>query len=210
MLRLTEKDGIGYLVLDRPPRNEMDLAFFAKITEFRKEVLPSLQVQGLIIHGAGRHFSSGANVPELQAMFDSEEPLIENPEERLEENILNFKAFEDAPFPVVAAIGGCCLGVGLEMALACDFRIAARRAVFSLPEVSFNLMPGCGGVVRLTELLGASRATELILSGRTVLADEAANIGLVDLIVDRKELLKTAETLIRKQAHTQVGKRRVS
>jgi enoyl-CoA hydratase/carnithine racemase len=85
----------------------------------------------------------------------------------------------------------------MELALACHYRLAATRAVFGLPEVQFGLMPGCGGTIRLPRLIKPGRATDLILSGRNLLADEAKAIGLVDAVFDRKDLLPAAETFIR-------------
>jgi enoyl-CoA hydratase/carnithine racemase len=186
--------GIAYLTLDAPPRNEMDLAFFAELARLRREVFPGLSVRGLIVHGAGRHFSSGADVAELKAILAAEP---DRAAALLRENHASFRALEAMPFPVVAAIGGACLGAGLELALACRVRIAAPRAVFALPEVSFGLMPGCGGTVRLPRLVGAAKAVELILTGRTLLADEARAVGLVDRVVDRRDLLAAAEGIVR-------------
>ncbi len=100
----------------------------------------------------------------------------------------------------MAAVGGCCLGSGLELALACRWRIAAANAVFALPETSFDLMPGCGGTVRLPSLVGRGRAVDLVLSGRFVDAGEAREIGLVDAIVDRRDLLAAARRLVERVA----------
>ena len=196
-LRWRESRGIAYLTVCAPPRNEMTLAFFRALAGLRRDVFPRLSARGLIVHGEGRHFSSGADLAELR------EILAARPDEAealLLENHVSFQALESLPFPVVAAVGGCCLGAGLELALACHARIAAPRAVFALPEVSFGLMPGCGGTVRLPRRIGAPKAVELILSGRTLLADEAASIGLVDRIVDRKDLLAAAEEFVLRRA----------
>ena len=100
----------------------------------------------------------------------------------------------------MAAVGGCCLGSGLELALACRWRVAAANAVFALPETSFDLMPGCGGTVRLPLLVGRGRAVELLLSGRFVDAAEAREIGLVDAVVDRRDLLAAARRLVERVA----------
>ncbi len=191
-----ESNGIGHLVLNAPPRNEMDVDFFKQFSKLRKEVLPGLDVRGMIVYGSGRHFSSGANVDELKAMMSGENG---SPDTKfLRDNVENFVFLENLPFPVVASINGCCFGIGLELALACHYRLAARRAVFSLPEITFDLMPGCGGTVRLPRLIGRGKAIEMVLTGRTFLADEARAIGLVDLVVDRKELMETAQQLISK------------
>jgi enoyl-CoA hydratase/carnithine racemase len=103
-----------------------------------------------------------------------------------------FAAIERSCVPVVAAISGCCLGVGLELALCCHARIAAQGAVMSLPEASFGLLPGCGGLVRLSRLCGRAVALELSLCGRTVCAEEALALGLVDRVVARRDLEKAA------------------
>ena len=192
-LRWRESEGIAILTVCAPPRNEMTLAFFRALADLRREVFPRLAVRGVVVHGEGRHFSSGADLAELRAILAARS---DEAEALLRDNHLSFQALESLPFPVVAAIGGCCLGAGLELALACHARIAAPRAVFALPEVSFGLMPGCGGTVRLPRLVGPSKAAELILSGRTFLADEAREIGLVDRIVDRKDLVAAAREFI--------------
>jgi enoyl-CoA hydratase/carnithine racemase len=193
-LTLETRDRIAYLQLDTPPRNEMDQAFFGELSVFTKELLPQLDVQGMIISGSGRHFSSGANLEEMHRSVES--GGVGPFRAHLLENIESNMAIERAPFPVVAAIGGCCLGAGLELALACHGRIAAARAVFSLPETTFGLLPGCGGTVRLAKLVGQGKALELILSGRTFLADEALALGIVDQVVVRKVRMEAARQAV--------------
>jgi enoyl-CoA hydratase/carnithine racemase len=186
-------EGIARLVLAAPPRNAMTLDFFAQLAGLCDGALRDLAVRGLIIHGAGRHFSSGADVAELLALTARDSARAERLVHRNHET---FAQIEMLPYPVVAAIGGVCLGAGLELALACRHRVAARRAVLALPEVSFGLLPGCGGTVRLPRLVGVPKAIELILTGRTLLADEALAVGLVDLVVDGRDLIAAAESII--------------
>jgi enoyl-CoA hydratase len=197
-LVLNEDAGIAHLVLNAPPGNEMDRAFFAELARLRTEVFPRLRVRGMVVHGAGRHFSSGARVEELESML--RESDADSGAALLAENAADLHALESMPFPVVAAIGGCCFGVGMELALACHYRVAATRATFALPEAGFGLMPGCGGTVRLTRLVGRGKAIEMILGAQTMLADEALSVGLVDAVVDRKKLLESAERLVNKRA----------
>ncbi len=198
-LRLAlEPDGeIARLVLDAPPRNEMDQGFFHTLAALVR-TLKDLPVRGLVVHGAGRHFSSGADVDTLKAGITGEQP--ERAARKLLDATSSFQAIAELPYPTVAAVGGCCLGSGLELALACRWRVAAANAVFALPETSFNLMPGCGGTVRLPSLVGRGRAVELLLSGRFVDAAEAREIGLVDAVVDRRDLLVAARRLIARVA----------
>jgi len=186
-------DGIGYFIIDTPPANRMGRAFFAQFLQFRNSILLDLDIKGMIVCGAGRHFSSGAILEEITELsrISSDKAQI-----RLEENSRCFSALEALPYPIVAAVNGCCLGSGMELALACHYRIASEKAVFSLPETGYGLIPGCGGTVRLPELIGTSKALHLILTGRSVLADDAFNLGLVDLVCSRDNLMKTARELI--------------
>jgi enoyl-CoA hydratase len=193
-LDFSVEDRVGHLVLDSPPRNETTHALFQDLARLRRDLLAGLDLAGMIVYGRGRHFSSGADVDELRQLLADVKPG--HTPAFLTDNLANLLALEQLPFPVVAAINGCCYGAGLELALACHFRVAAPRAVFALPEVSFGLMPGCGGSVRLTRLVGRARALELVLTGRSLLADEAQAIGLVDLLAGRHELLTTARRLI--------------
>lgn len=193
---LYERDGdIGYLRLNAPPRNEMGRAFFEELSRLCHDELPGAPITGLVVYGAGRHFSSGANVAELRDMVAAE-PSARAP--FLITNVDAFAALEALPYPVVAALNGCCLGAGLELVLTCGYRIAARRASFGLPESTFGLIPGCGGTVRLPALIGRGPAVRMILSGQSVLADEALALGLVDLVVDKRELMATAVSLVRR------------
>ena len=194
-LTFARRGGIGYLTLNAPPKNEMDAAFFTALGALCARELRRSHLDGLVVHGAGRHFSCGANVEQLRAMLAGggagAAPFLSG-------NGDAFLCLEQLSCPVVAAVAGCCLGAGMELALACRYRLAATHATFALPESTFGLMPGCGGTLRLPALVGTGRAAEMILSGRTMLADEALQIGLVDAVVDRKELLAAAERLVRR------------
>ena len=194
-LRLAlEPDGeIARLVLDAPPRNEMDQGFFHTLAALVRR-LKDLPVRGLVVHGGGRHFSSGADIGTLKAGLAGAQSALAA--HALIAATSSFQAIAELPYPTVAAIGGGCLGSGLELALACRWRVAATNAVFALPETTFDLMPGCGGTVRLESLVGRGRAVDLVFSGRFVDAAEARAIGLVDAVVDRHDLLGAARRLV--------------
>ena len=198
-LRLDVSFGIARLALASPPRNTLDLAAFDELGDLVAGALPGLDVTGLVVSGEGRHFSSGADIEELAAAFHGTPPrgalLVAAHGDVL-------RAIEALPYPTVAAISGSCLGAGLELALACRFRVASRRAVMALPEVEFGLMPGLGGVTRLAALVGRARAAELVLTGRTVDAEEGLAIGLVDAVVERASLAARAEAVARDAART--------
>ncbi len=191
---LNVADSIAHFILNNPPKNEMNAFFFDELTRLRKEVFPTLSVKGMLIYGKGRHFSSGANIADLMALYH--ERTSEEPAPFLHENIETFLALESLPFPVVAIINGCCLGAGLELALSCHYRIASRHAVFSLPESTYGLIPGCGGTIRLPGLIKKGKAIEMILTGRIIPADEALEIGLVNCVTEKKNCMHEAEMII--------------
>jgi enoyl-CoA hydratase/carnithine racemase len=193
-IRLAVEDGIAHVVLSSPPRNALDLACFAELSAMARDVLPGLDAIGLVISGEGRHFSSGADVDELGRAFRAD---LARGAALTSEHAGAVNAIARLPYPTAAAISGSCLGAALELALACRFRAVATRAVLALPEVEFGLMPGLGGIARLTALVGRARAMELVLSGRTLGAEEALRIGLVDAVAERGAVLGAAVALVR-------------
>ena len=107
-----------------------------------------------------------------------------------------FEAIANIPAPTVAAIEGACTGGGLELALACDLRVAAKSAFMSLPETHVGLLPDVGGTVRLSRAIGRARATDIVLSGRRVTAPEALEWGLVNRVTADSEALGGARALV--------------
>jgi enoyl-CoA hydratase/carnithine racemase len=200
--KLSMQDGIAHLVISAPPRNALDLAAFDELGAMVREALPRLDTAGLVVRGEGRHFSSGADIPELSEAFRGEK---ERGSAFVREHAVALTAIEELPYPTVAALSGSCLGAAMELALACRFRVAARRAVLSLPEAGFGLMPGLGGVARLAALVGRGRTIELVLSGRTIDAEEALSIGLVDAVVARADLSSAAVAMVRSAARLDAG-----
>lgn len=136
-------------------------------------------VRALVVTGAGRAFVAGAdlaNIERIQDAFAGREFSLAG------QDLMN--ALSALPFPTIAAINGFALGGGLELALACDLRVAARGAKLGLPEVTRGVFPGYGGTQRLSRLIGQGRALDLILTGRHVDADEALQLGIVNRVVD--------------------------
>ncbi len=159
-------------------------------------MIPNADLSGIIIYGAGRHFSSGADLKDLLDSVQSGPDSGSSPflarSGLLYENLNSFRLFHELDIPVIAAIRGVCLGSALELALFCHARICGKGSVLGLPETGFGLIPGCGGIQNLNALAGKSRALELILSGTSFTAEEALNWKIVDKIVSKKDIVKTA------------------
>lgn len=189
-----EESSVGYVFISQPPQNRMTLHFFDELELLTKD-LSTRKLVGLIISSEGRHFSSGADTDELTSVIGK---LDKDRNVFLEKNIKTFKKIESLNCPTIAAVKGCCFGAALELALSCQFIIAAKNSVFSMPESEFGLMPGCGGTIRLTERVGLSKALELILRGRTFSAEEAFSLGVVDKICSKKDIIQVSESLLYK------------
>lgn len=200
-IRWSITDHIGELILNRPPSNEMDAVFFEEMDRLLPVATTRKDLEGIIVSGAGRHFSSGVVLDELLkriAVSDfSDDPGGEK-DHFLLNNYRSFLRLKATPIPVVAAIRGVCIGSAFELTLLCHFRICTPDAVFGLPETSFNLIPGLGGIRQMKDLAGNARAIELILHGSTFSAEEALALNLVDAIVPKNELHETAASFIRK------------
>ena len=137
------------------------------------------KARALIVTGAGpKAFCAGADIKELR-----KRDLVEQ-KRGAELGQAVFAKLDRLPMPSVAVINGFAFGGGLELALACTFRLATRNAKMGLPEIKLGLIPGYGGTQRLPRVVGEARALEMILTGRTVVAEEAERIGLVNRLVD--------------------------
>ena len=149
-------------------------------------------IRAAIVTGAGRAFVAGADIEEIAAL-DPESGLA-----FAEAGQAVFNRVERLEKPVVAAVNGFALGGGCELAMACHMRIASSRARFGQPEVKLGILPGFGGTQRLPRLVGRGVATQLILSGEMIDAEEALRIGLVNADVEPDELLGRARELLEK------------
>lgn len=178
-IELSQIDDHALLRLSRPEaHNALSFSILSDISNALDEVA-SWQVRSLIVTGAGeKSFCAGADIKELSGRSLTERKRA------AEFGQAALGKFERLPFPSVAAINGFAFGGGLELALACNFRVAVRSAKLGLPEVKLGLIPGYGGTQRLPRLIGEARALDMILLGRTVGAEEAERIGLVHRLVD--------------------------
>ena len=194
-VRLEVDGGIGTIRLDRPKMNALNVQVQEEIRAAAQEATARADVKAVIVYGGERVFAAGADIKEMQAMSYTD--MVE----RSGPLMSSISAVARIPKPVIAAITGYALGGGCELALACDFRVVADDAKLGQPEILLGIIPGAGGTQRLSRLVGASRAKEIIFSGRFVDAQEALAIGLADRVVPAADVYTTS----REWASTFVG-----
>jgi enoyl-CoA hydratase len=184
---------LGWIVVDRPDKlNALNAETISELYSAFLSFRDDAEIRAVILTGSGeKAFVAGADVNELAGLDQTSgrDYVLEGQE--LTKLIENYRK------PVIAAINGFALGGGTEIALSCHVRIAAENARMGQPEVKLGLIPGFGGTQRLTRLIGKGKAMELILSGRTIDAQEALSIGLVNRVVPSAELMAACETLAR-------------
>ncbi|MET7452943.1 enoyl-CoA hydratase/isomerase family protein [Streptomyces sp. NPDC005574] len=191
VLRVELRDRVAVLTLDRPERlNAVGTDTVERLTRVLEDVRHDDGVRALVLTGAGRAFSAGADLGEIESFTSPGQ----------------FRAFvgglttayallEDFPKPSVAAVHGFALGGGLELALACDLRVAERGARLGVPEMKLGVLPGAGGTQRLARLLPPAVAKQMILTGEPLDADRAWQLGLVNEVAEPGGALAAAEAL---------------
>lgn len=189
--------GIGHIIMNQPPSNMMTLEFFSELGML-VELMKKMQgLKALVISGQGRHFSSGAQLDELLNLVNGDagqdkSKQINDLPGFLNKNFETFLFFEKVNIPVISAIRGACLGSALEFALFTHYRFCGEDSVFGLPETTYNLLPGIGGISRVALLSGKSSALELVLRGNTFSAEEALKMNIVDKILPKKKVVEIA------------------
>ncbi|HXV32607.1 MAG TPA: enoyl-CoA hydratase-related protein [Gaiellaceae bacterium] len=185
--RVETAGGVATITLDVPGKlNRVSLGARAELAGVFDELGADDDVRFVVVTGAGGAFTAGGDI----AAF-----LAAGPEE-LSRLHWNVAAPERCPKPVIARLEGYAFGVGLELALACDFRIAAEGTELALPEVKLGMIPGSGGTQRLVRLIGLGRAKDAVLRGRRIAADEALALGLVTEVVPAGELDAAVDRLV--------------
>jgi enoyl-CoA hydratase len=190
-IHMSRIDELALITLDRP--EALNALSFAQLHDLSRMIdsIASSDARALLITGAGdRAFSAGADVKELMGRT-----LVEQRAGAMLGHSVLAK-LDYMAMPSIALINGYAFGGGLELALACTFRLAAPSAKLGFPEIKLGLIPGYGGTQRLPRLVGEARATELILTGRTVDAAEAERIGLINRIIDG-DLIAAGEAFAR-------------
>lgn len=183
---VTAENGIGQITINRPSKlNALNRATIQELHDAFENLESNSDVRVIIITGEGeKAFVAGADISEF-ASFTVEEgaQLAAQGQELLFDFVENLKK------PVIAAVNGFALGGGLELAMACHFRIASDNAKMGLPEVSLGVIPGYGGTQRLPQLIGKGRAMEMIMTAGMISAEDALRNGLVNHLVPQSELL---------------------
>jgi len=189
---LEHEKGIATLYINRPEKlNALNKATIQELHEALKMVDENPEVRVIIITGTGeKAFVAGADIAEF-AHFSAEE----GSELAAQGQQLLFDYIEKMKTPVIAAINGFALGGGLELAMACHFRIASENAKMGLPETSLGVIPGYGGTQRLAQLVGKGRAMEMILTAGMIDADTAKKYGLVNHVVPQEDLFSAYMTI---------------
>ncbi|MET0275629.1 MAG: enoyl-CoA hydratase-related protein [Acidimicrobiia bacterium] len=175
VLRSTPADGVVLLQLNRPPMHALSSGLLDALGAHARALAAEPAVKAVVITGGEKAFAAGADITEFT------DPAAAG---RVGASFrVAFDGLGAIPRPVIAAIEGFALGGGLELALACDLRVASDAARLGFPEILLGIFPGAGGTQRAPRLIGPARTKELIWSGRQVKAPEALEIGLVDRVV---------------------------
>lgn len=191
-ISLARHGGVSILTLNRPAAmNAISIQMRTELKEALNTLRHDAEVGAVVLTGAGKKaFSAGMDLKEFSRAFEGI-PITEMRRYRWEQGE-GIAAFDK---PIIAAVNGLAVGGGVELALLCDFIVAADNASFSFGEVKRGLIPGNGGTQRLSRRIGQARALEMVLTARTVHAPEALSIGLSEYVVPQHELLTRAIAL---------------
>jgi len=192
---ISQENGLATITINRPKKlNALNINTIDELHEAFDLLNRESGIKVIIVTGSGeKAFVAGADISEF-AHFSVEEGqrLAANGQEQL------FDFIENLSTPVIAAVNGFALGGGLELAMACHFRVASDNAKMGLPEVSLGVIPGYGGTQRLSQLVGKGKAMELIMTAGMISAEDAKDAGLVNYVTSLEELLPLVEKLASK------------
>jgi len=174
------------VVLDRPPLNIVSMKQREQFAEVFRALSADDRVRVIVIRSEGQNFSSGGDIKGFMAATPEKVSHLAN----------NIKSPELCPKPVIAAVRGYCFGVGFELSLACDFRIASDTAQFALPEQRIGMIPGSGGSIRLLHMIGMARTKDLVMRSRRLSGRQALEWGVVIDCVPDDELEATVDAFV--------------
>lgn len=194
-LLISIEEKIATVTINRPTKlNALNKATISDLSKAVKLLSKNDDVRVIIITGSGeKAFVAGADISEF-----ANYTIVEGAQLAAEGQESLFDFIENLKKPVIAAVNGFALGGGLELAMACHFRVASDNAKMGLPEVTLGLIPGYGGTQRLPQLIGKGRAMEMIMTGAMISAEEAKQFGLVNHVVPQAELLEFANGIAQK------------
>jgi len=199
-IRYTVEDKIAVVVVDHPPVNALNPQTLQELSAAMDELTANPDVKVIVITGGGQlAFIAGADLGVIGGIIKTRE---ENAgKELIELGQSVFNKIEQSNKPVIAAINGACLGGGLELVMACHIRICGDRARLGQPEINLGIIPGWGGTQRLARIVGPAKATELILTGDQITAQQAMQLRLVNMVVPGGEVMRQAKGLAAKIAN---------
>jgi len=199
-IRYTIEDKVAVLVIDHPPVNAMIEQTLKELSEAIDALNADPSVKVIVITGAGQlAFVAGADIGTFGEIFKAQD--FDRAKALMELGHSTFNKIENSNKPVIAAINGVCLGGGLELAMACHMRICGDRVRLGQPEINLGIIPGWGGTQRLQRIVGAAKATEMILTGEQITAQQAMQLRLVNMVVPGGEVMRQAKGLAAKLAN---------
>lgn len=193
-----QRNHIFEIVLNRPDkRNAINMDLFAQFDAAVTQANRTPNIRAVIIRGEGKAFSAGIDVSNLMILAEKYGPHWQQRMRRITDDFQGvLTRLERLELPTIALLHGYCLGMALELALACDIRLAAEGTKLGLPETRLGMIPDVGGTTRLVRLVGPGRAKELIFTGRQINAAQAEAWGIVNRVVPADGLLAAAEELV--------------
>ena len=186
-IRVEMRDSVAVFIMNNPPVNQLSKHFVKELAQALTGAYESNDVQAIVLTGTGKNFIAGADITQIQGIENREDIL-----QAVLESTRFISSIETGPKPVVAAINGNCLGGGLEIAMACHYRVAVKGVNLGQPEVQIGLIPGAGGTQHLPRLIGLRYALEMITMGKPVKSEIAHQRGLVDEVTEQENLLEKA------------------
>ncbi len=189
-----KKEKVATITFDRPKAlNALNTALLTDLRDALEDAEADVEVRAVVITGAGdKAFCAGADIVELLEKSSVEASEWSRWIHGITTNMEKMRK------PIIAKINGFCLGGGLELAMACDCRIASEKAIFGQPEINLAIIPGGGGTQRLTRLVGRTKAMEMLMSGEHIDAEEAFRLTLVNKVVPADELDSAVDELVKK------------
>jgi enoyl-CoA hydratase/carnithine racemase len=195
-IKSSVRDNVGWIELDGADRlNPIGTSTYTDIASAVRDFDSDVQVRAVVIHGAGRAFSAGADIAEISSFADRAqfETFIHGFTDALD-------VLASSPLPVIAAVHGAAFGGGLELALACDLRVATADAKLGLPEAKLGVLPGAGGTQRLPRIVPLGVATEMLMLGVPISGRRGYDVGLINVLAETGNVVSCAAQLARQLA----------